>query len=101
MGKLKMKSKLKIKLKLKMKLKLKIKFKQKMNQKLNQIILRLIPITTSLVKRLLQHEEIFLQNIEPTRKLLQNQNQNPQPTDPNRLRDTQKRAKIRAETKIS
>ena len=27
------------------------------------------------------------------RKLLQNQNQNPQPTDPNRLRDMQKRAK--------
>ena len=57
------------------------------------MILRLIPITTRVVKRLLQHEEIFLQNIEPMRKLLQNQNQNPQPTDPNRLRDMQKRAK--------
>merc|ERR1712030_131013 len=63
--------------------------------------LRLIPITTRVVKRLLQHEEIFLQNIEPMRKLLQNQNQNTKPTDPKDSETCKREQKIRAQTKIS
>ena len=57
-----------------------------LRKKLAKYILKSIPITTRLLKTLLRSEDIFLQNIEPLRRLLNNQ-QMAEDLDPYRVRD--------------